>query len=714
MLAFTFMFVPIGHLRALLTLFLLCLMTLTGAAEDMDCVREFPAAYSLLTGAEGEKRDQRLLQTHAIIAAKLHLTPEAVGKVLQSLVESLRKKTSGLAKLDRARASFIHGSYDEARNLALETGDEAHRAAPRRPQDIIASLQLAAFAAMELSRFEEAVKYLGVALGETDADRDLKTWTQLQAATARCYGLMKMHKDEEQTVRFIYTEHERIRGERDPETIKYHSQFAGLLYQNGRDADAERETRAVLKITEMVLGPKHEQTLVLRKNLARVLEAGGRAAEAESLRRMVIAVQMETLGGGAAGTLRSREQLVKNLLEQKKFGEAEAEALILTEHSGKANGPDSTTTLGGRLSVALAILSQERHEQALAQLESLQTDCVRVFGEEHPQTLRVRHGLGTCLNALKQHDQAEAVLADVFKIRKSVLPADDLDTLDTQYQLAIALLRQKKIKPARAEISLLTNSYKRLLVEGDPRQAAVDQLSKEFLAIEEGRDLIIGEFTEIVEAKVRTLGEVHPDALTLREGLAIHMAVAGDLKGALALHQKVLALCMRSLGRKDVYTASVMQRVAMTQQSLARYTEALKTYREVFALRKELLKKGDTTLEETRYRIGHCLGHLGMLEEAEKFVATAYLAVKDLPDSNAAYVAEMKTVLDKIRQALSPFSTEVIPPGTLNHSLSLSKADKNPLPIMGAANGGGSSAPAVDPASLIPSGTIQKPVEFKP
>ncbi|WP_170266807.1 tetratricopeptide repeat protein [Brevifollis gellanilyticus] len=700
--------------HVILTFFLLGLMTLSGMAEDMDCLREFPALYSLQTGETGENRDQRAARTQALIGIHLHMTPEDVGKALSAVLKNVRQKSDGVAKVDHARARFVEGVYEQALTLALEAGDQAHRAASRRPESIIEALQLAAFAALELSRFEDAVKYLSVALGETSADRDLKLWTQLQSATARAYGGMKMDKDQEQTMRLIYTEHERIRGERDPETIKHHSAYAGLLYQNGRDADAERETRDVLKVTEIVHGPMHEQTQILRKNLARVLEVNGRAAEGEALRRKVVVVQMETLGEGAAGTLRSREQLVKNLFEQKKFGEAESEALILVKSSSKVNGPDSAITLAARISAALAAFEQGHHEQALGELEALQTDCVRVFGEEHVDSLRVRHAMGTCLNALKRYEHAEAILADVFEIRKRILPAEDLNTLETQHQWSIALLRQNKLKSALVEIRIVANSYKRLLKEGDPRLAAIDNSASEFMQLEAGRKILIEEQAAPVEAKARQLGENHVDVLNMRAALAGYLSGIGEAKASHAEYEKVLAGCLQTLGKKHLGTVDVMQKVAAGQQALGLYAEAEKNYRQVLALRSALVKPGDVSLQETRYQLGVCLGQGGKLKESQELVESSYMAVKDRKDVNPAYVAQMKGTLDQLRQLRVPVPLELNVPGTLQQPVSMSGADKAAPPLIGAPGAAGAGVPSADPASLIPSGTIQKPVEYKP
>lgn len=696
----------------LIVLAVLCFTT-CAAADELEVLRNFPEIYSLQTGAAGETREQRVTQAHALLAARLHMTPEAVAQALTPLVEKLRQSTAA-AKVDRARASFAHGSYAEAQTLALEAGDAAHRAKPRQPEAIIAALQLAAFAAMETARFEEAVKFLSVALGEAPADRDLKTWTRLQTATARAYGLMKMSKDEEQVVRLIYTEHERLSGARNADTIKHHSEYAGLLYQNGRDADAERETRAVLKASESLHGAGHEQTQVLRKNLARVLEVQGRHAEAEALRRKVVAAQMETLGGGAAATLRSRDQLVRNLLEQKKFGAAETEARLLVDHSSQANGPDSATTLGGRVSRALAVFHQGRHEEALKILGALEADCVRVLGGDHADTLRVMHAEGACLNALQNHAGAETVLARTFEARKRTQPVDALDTLDTQHQLGIARMRQKKLKEALVDIRIAANSFQRLLKPGDPRLAAVNETANELGAMPGVRKLLIDEQRVAVEEMARKAGEDHLDVLNMRASLAGFIAGLGAGDEAAAEYEKVLAGCLRKLGSKHLGTVDVMQRLAMTQQSLGRFDEAERHYRTALELRAGLVKAGDLSVEELRYRLGLCLGQAGRLREAQPFIEESYMAVKDRKDVNSAFLAEMKNTLDQIRVLRTPQPMSINAPGTLQQPVSLSTADKTaPAPVI-SAPGAATTVPTANAETLVPAGTIQKPVEFKP
>ncbi len=125
------------------------------------CLRDFPEIYTLQT--EGLKADERLTRARSLLAAKFNVAAEVVAKALAKEAElKLQEPTS--AKLNRARALFTQRSFAEAETLAIAAGDESHRSTPRRVEEMIAALRLAAYSAMEQQLWEPAIKYLSVAI----------------------------------------------------------------------------------------------------------------------------------------------------------------------------------------------------------------------------------------------------------------------------------------------------------------------------------------------------------------------------------------------------------------------------------------------------------------------------------------------------------------------------------------------------------------------
>jgi hypothetical protein len=156
-------------LHLFLLLLLLASHSAVAAAQASveDCLAAFPAVFTLQTEFS-LMRVQRLSRAHELLAVKHQDTLESVATKLSAQVQSLRQNDKA-QKLERARAEFAHGAYAEAQVLALEAGDEAHRSAARRPEQVISALELAAFAALEQRHFEEAVKFLSVAATHLDS-----------------------------------------------------------------------------------------------------------------------------------------------------------------------------------------------------------------------------------------------------------------------------------------------------------------------------------------------------------------------------------------------------------------------------------------------------------------------------------------------------------------------------------------------------------------
>jgi tetratricopeptide (TPR) repeat protein len=699
-----------------------CLLMFSGsqaADAGMECLNLYPVLYTLQTGdSANETRIQRTARTEQLLSSRLKLVPEQIVKLLIPLAESISRSTQA-ARIDQARASFVLGVFETSQIQALEAGDEAHRATPRRPEMIIAALQLAALAAIEQSRHEEAVKFVTVALGETSADKDLATWTQLQKITARAYRGLDMKKDEERIQRHILTEHQRILGENHIETIRQHSELAGLLYQQGNDLESERETRAVLKATLRLHGPDSDQATIVRKNLARVLEAQGRHSEATPFRKQVLEAALKTSGKESAPALAAREALVKNLAAQKSHAECEAEARILMESAQSAAGPDTALTMNARIYLAVSVFEQGRYEEALQMLDQLQKDSSRLFGADHAQTLLVIHTRGTCLNTLKRHDEAAVTLTKTLEARKRVLPADDLATLETRLQLGQALLNLGRLKEALAEIRITANAYQRLLPAGDPRMRSIADLSNQFSSLEEGRQILIDEHRANYRTAASTYGTEDLQTLNVQAGLAAYLAGMGRSDEALVEYEKVLSICRRKLGPDNPGTLDLLQRTALIHLNEGRFETCEKMLREVLAYRQKNHKPGDLGVDETRYHLGVCLGQMGQLRQADEMVRQSLEAVKAEPQANPAFVAQMEQMQARIQQAMAPRppATDAVQsagmgaPGTLQSPLQLKPAG-SPTQLPAAVQQ--SRLPDIDPASLVPSGTIQKPLEYKP
>ncbi|MCX6853324.1 MAG: tetratricopeptide repeat protein, partial [Verrucomicrobia bacterium] len=519
-----------------------CAVGWLGAAEQQPlgraCLRDFAEIYTLQT--VGLKAEERLTRTYSLLAAKLNMSVEAVGVALEKETDS-RLQDSTASKLNQARALFIRKSFAQAEQLAIASGDLAHRSTPRKTDELIVSLRLAAYSAMEQQKWEPAIKYLSVAVTEADSQKDLSVWAALQVGIAHAQKNLGLHDEHERTLWFIFHEYEQRLGIDSVETLHHQNELAVCLYERRKDAEAEKQIRLILASTLRVRGNDHADTQASRKNLARLLEAQGKFSEAEIMRRDVYDAHYRQLGGDALTTLKSREQLVLNLIGQKKFPEAEVESYALAKKAAEALGKDAPISLQGRAHELTASTSQKKFEPSLSLAEALVADSVRVLGADHSLTLQAKTNQGLCLNQHKRPGEALPILTEVLKTQQRTLAANDPSLLEVEHQISIAYLSQEKRKEALEHLRVALTGYEKAFGASDPRTQLVNQTANALVNTEEGKRILITERREALAKTAAKLGSSHPQALAEQFGVATFIAGLGLAQEALDEHSLVLA-----------------------------------------------------------------------------------------------------------------------------------------------------------------------------
>jgi hypothetical protein len=679
------------------------------------CLRDFPEIYTLQT--EGLKADERLTQARSLLAAKFNLAAEVVAKALAKEAElKLQEPTS--SKLNRARALFTQRSFVEAETLAIAAGDESHRSTPRRVDDMIASLRLAAYSAMEQQLWEPAIKYLSVAITEINTQKDLSSWAALQVGIAHAQKNLGMLDEYERTRWFIFHEHEQRLGADTVETLHHQNELAACLYERGKDAEAEKQIRLILQATLKIRGNDHADTQVTRKNLARLLEGQQKFAEAELLRRDVCDAQNRQLGGEALTTLKSLEQWIQNLMSQKKFGIAEVEANALVKKAEQSLGKDSPITLTGRALEVAAIVAQEKFEPALSMASSLVSDASRVLGSDHVITLKAQFCEASCLNQLKRYQEALPILTSLLKARQLSLPANDDDLLATHHQLSMAYLGLEKRQESLDHLRIALTSYEKKYGPADLRTQAANQTANILVNSEEGKRILIDERREAFAKTSAKLGANHPQTLAEQYGMATFIAGLGLAKEALKEHSLALAGRRKKLGSTDLQTLESLRAVALLEMDMQQFADSELHLRELLGKRQKLLKPTDPAVQESRYHLGLCLGRAGKLGESIALVESSYLAVKDQDGVNQPFVAQMKAVLDQLYTLTAPKPTNfdglsVPAPLTVQQAPNLVPVGPASATAQGLPHA--ASGPALpNPATLVPGDSIQKHIQVKP
>lgn len=689
------------------------------AAENdnlgITCLRDFPEIYALQT--EGLKAAERLTRTHIILATKFNVGAEVITKALTKEIE-LKLHDSTAPTLNQARALFTQRSFAEAEKLAIASGEAAHRSAPRQIEDLIASLRLASYSAMEQEHWEPSIKYLSVAVTEADSQKDIATWAALQTGIAHAQKHLGLLADYERTLWFIFHEYEQRLGVDHVETLYHQNELAACLYEQGKDEEAENQIRLILKATLRVRGSDHADTQSCRKNLARLLEAQQKFAEAEILRRDVYDAQYRQFGGDALTTLKSRELLVLNLLGQNKFAEVEVESYALAKKASETLGKDAPMALQGRVHELSALTSQNKFEPALAFAQLLVLDLNRVFGAEHLLSLKAKFSQGYCLNQLKKYEEALPILTDVLDARKRALPAGDSALLEVHHQLSIAHLGLEKRKEALEHLRVALTGYEQAFGPKDPRTQSANLTAAALVNTDEGKRLLVSERREALAKITAKLGATHVQTLAEHYAMAVFIAGLGLADEALVEHVLVLADRRKKLGSDDLQTLESLRAVALLEMDLQKFADSEQHLRELLAKRQKLLKPNDIAIQESRYHVGLCLGRVGKLGESIDLVESSYLAVKDQEGVNQQFVAQMKSILDQlvILTAPKPKSFDELSPSAV---LTVQKAptlvpDASKSDLIEGVSNGTAGPDLPQPTTLVPTDSIQKHIEVKP
>jgi Tetratricopeptide repeat len=705
-------------LGPLITCLLFFLAGRLAAAESVStgraCLRDFAEIYSLQT--EGLKADERLTRTYTLLGTKLNLSAEVVSQALAKEVE-LKMQDSTASALNRARALFIQSSFAKAEQLAINSGDQAHRSTPRRIDDLVASLRLAAYSAMEQQQWQAAIKYLTVAVTETDSQKELTTWAALQTGISHAQKKMGLIDEYERTLWFIFHEYEQRVGLETVETLHHQNELAACLYERGKDVEAEKQSRLILKATLKVRGKDHTDTQAARKNLARLLEIQQKFAEAEILRRDVYDAQYRVLGGQALTTLKSREQLILNLIGQNKFSEAEMVSDALAKKATGALGQDAPIALEGRALKLTALISQSQFEPALAQAEVLAEDALRVLGQDHLVTQKASFCQGGCLNQLKRFTEALPILSRVLATRQRLLPPDDDATLQTEHELSLCYLGLEKPKEALDHLRIVLTSYEKIYGQAHPKTQAVNQTANTLINTPAGKQVLIEERRALLAKTTAKLGADHAQSMGERFNLAAFIASLGLGQEALAEHLLVLAARRQKLGVDAPQTLDSLRAVALLEMDLLKFGEAEQHLRELLAGRQKRLKPSDLAIQESRYQLGLCLGRAGKLGESLSLVESSYLTVKDQEGVNQPFLAQMKQVLDQLYALSAPkpknFDALTVPAPLTVQQAPLLKPEVSANSSMEAAAAGASGPALPAPASLVPSDSIQKHIQVR-
>ncbi|KAG9122903.1 hypothetical protein FRC07_000526 [Ceratobasidium sp. 392] len=175
-------------------------------------------------------------------------------------------------------------------------------------------------------------------------------------------------------------------------------------------------------------------------------------------------------------------------------------------------------------------------------------------------------------------DSSEKLHSKVLVARRRILGEDNVDTLDSMYQLARVYHKLDRLQDAETLRLQALLACRRMLSGGQLETIRSIVLLAHTL-FEEGLSEEAGTLElEALSAWKRTLGDEHAKTLIVMENLAVIYHKLGRLEEAAPLHQEVFSIRKRVLGANHVYTFHSMRILADACYKRDRLEEAEQLY----------------------------------------------------------------------------------------------------------------------------------------
>jgi tetratricopeptide (TPR) repeat protein len=463
----------------------------------------------------------RASQTEKDPAALQERVYAELGKQLGVDAKLLREKLPGFAEdlkhapdasdYERANAAYVGRDYLEAERLALQAADEARKAAPSKPKDVLQALTLAGLAAQKHIEYARAMEHFREAEKLTDRARNPEEWAEVQHVIANLTFDQGQYPEAEKMLRNVIEVRTHVLGSEHPDTLRSRNSLAYALWKGGKYTEAEADFRELIKGEEKVLGPEHPETLFSRHGLATTLDLRAKYAEAEAQFSALIKTEERVLGPEHPQTLRSRMELAITLYEQGKSPEAEVQFSALTKTEEKVLGAEHPETLRSRSNLAVTLYEQGKYQEAEAEHRSLLKLREKVLGPEHPDTLLNRNNLALMLINQGKYPEAEVQFSALIKTEEKILGSQHPATLQSRNGLAHALEGRGRYAEAEADFRELIKLEEEILGPEHPDTlASRSGLAKTLLA--EGKDAE-ADIREVIRLQEKVLGPENPDTL---------------------------------------------------------------------------------------------------------------------------------------------------------------------------------------------------------
>jgi CHAT domain-containing protein len=389
--------------------------------------------------------------------------------------------------------------------------------------------------------------------------KELETkWKEFMRACGRAYQAGDLPEAAAAAKKALATARQLYPRQGHPDVAGTLNDLAGVLHEQGKDADAEKFHREALEMRRR-LYPKQDHPAVAASldNLANGLQAQGKSAAAESLHREALAMYRRLYPKQDHPQLASSlNNLAVTLQEQGKYADAEKLYRELMEVRRrlypKQDHPELALSLY-KLASTLQAQGKDAdaetfHREALAMLRRLYPE------QDHPKLAWSLSKLALVLEAQQKYADAETFHREALAMFRRLAPEQGHPLL-AQSLSNLALVLQAQGKDADAETSLreALAMRRRLYPRQDHPDLARNLASLAIILQKQGKDADAETPQREALALYRRLyaGQDHPDLAANLSILAVVLQKQSKYADAETLEREAVAMYRRLYPKQD-------------------------------------------------------------------------------------------------------------------------------------------------------------------
>lgn len=405
---------------------------------------QFSATVTVLENADAET----VQKAHGLVDALPSLARCADATALMLDVEPPTREDapaveSAREELDGARALDDAGRYDAAQER-IERARAELRGVAYGP----VSAELALLDGKLLAHqgaYVEARTALNDALMLAAAAREWELMAR--SSTLLMYVVGQLQKLPDEGLQYWPTAYGLSRGTPSLEATARNNR-AGVMYAQGRYANAEDEYRASIALRVGESGADDPSVVSARNNLASTLWAQGKHRLAEAEHRFVLEWRIEHLGELHPLVATSRNNLSNVLFSRGAYEDAEAELRQALAIRTRALGETHPSVAVARANLAGALCMLERCGEGEVELRTSLEAMQKALGADHPRVATIRGSLGSTLRQLGRFDEAETEYRLALASHERTLAAGHPTVAQSQTTLALLLMERDRPREA--------------------------------------------------------------------------------------------------------------------------------------------------------------------------------------------------------------------------------------------------------------------------